>query len=338
MGQGPIGPQGPQGPLGPQGPKGDKGDKGFKGEDGSMDWGNLTISQKNELYAKLPTVVEFKGDQGLQGTMGPIGMTGTMGPIGTTGPIGLTGTQGNQGLPGIGFGVEGDFYTLDKQINLKGTKAFMLFNEQNGVKWDGVVDGPSLYGYKGGKLGWNDGSEGTSLMWQKEIVLNADGSAKFQPGITIPKAITKDGKKYGGGITIENDNGTGTHFNYQNFGSNYIRGPTQIDGSVKINGSTQIDGGVSVKQIDGELKLPNGWKIRTDGEFNIDHCTGADWTDCNRKMTVHKDGPVYSEFIHSGELIGGYSTPGLWGQYYYSNRGGQPGFRKHSDNTWTRDI
>ena len=100
-----------QGPTGPKGAKGDAGPQGEKGERGipgptSIDVG-ITETIDSFENAKVENVgTNFKiprGEQGVEGKIGPQGIPGPKGEKGDMGPQGIpgpTGPKGEQGIPG----------------------------------------------------------------------------------------------------------------------------------------------------------------------------------------------------------------------------------------------
>ncbi len=106
-----------QGPMGPKGAKGDTGPQGEKGERGipgptSIDVG-ITETIDSFENAKVENVgtnedviLNFKiprGEQGVEGKIGPQGIPGPKGEKGDMGPQGIpgpTGPKGDQGIPG----------------------------------------------------------------------------------------------------------------------------------------------------------------------------------------------------------------------------------------------
>ena len=91
---GPEGPQGIQGVQGETGEQGVPGKDGIDGEDGHTPV--ITIGENGNWYIDgVDTGVSAKGEQGVQGEVGP---QGPQGETGEQGPQGETGEQGEQGL------------------------------------------------------------------------------------------------------------------------------------------------------------------------------------------------------------------------------------------------
>lgn len=111
------GPKGEQGIQGIQGPKGDQGIQGPKGDTGASGTNGFTwrpsidssgnLSWINNGSTTIPTAVNIRGPQGIQGLQGPKGDTGAQGIQGPQGPKGDTGSTGVQGPQGI-QGPKGD--------------------------------------------------------------------------------------------------------------------------------------------------------------------------------------------------------------------------------------
>ena len=181
MGQGqsgPIGPKGDRGDIGPLGPKGDRGDIGPLGPIGPK-------GDKGDIGPLGP-----KGDKGVDGTPG--------GPPGPPGPPGTPGTPGTPGksfdtaegiaylknttlwcadgefckLPGSKKGITGDV-VIQGGVAIDSGKQFTVRDKYHGVGWSQDVDGPSLYGFGGGKLRVSGDVPTDPLKWNKEGVIVA---------------------------------------------------------------------------------------------------------------------------------------------------------------------
>ncbi len=107
------GPKGDTGATGAQGLKGDKGDTGSQGLIGAtgqtgangFTWRpsidlNGNLSWVNNGSITIPTTVNVRGPQGIQGIQGTKGDTGPIGLQGLKGDTGATGAQGPQGIKG----------------------------------------------------------------------------------------------------------------------------------------------------------------------------------------------------------------------------------------------
>ena len=217
MGQG----QSIKGDIGPLGPKGEKGDIGQLGPKGD------------------------KGDpSGLKGDIGQIGPIGLKGDIGQTGQVGPIGLKGDQGIPGfaydspasvnflksnIGWCADGTCKHNDNNLAVASGKMLTLRDMYHGIAYDPVVDGLSVWGFGGGKLGsltpasgaktafkWNN--SGDSMFYGKVESYNEDKKGYSVYGLRAggpgeaAAVIFKNGpeKTDDGGIntlTVRNDKG-----------------------------------------------------------------------------------------------------------------------------------
>lgn len=75
----------------------------------------------SRIFRVPPNIVGAVGPQGVQGPIGPTGAAGAAGPAGANGTNGINGTNGTDGsvwhhgagAPGVGVGVDGDYYFDD---------------------------------------------------------------------------------------------------------------------------------------------------------------------------------------------------------------------------------
>ena len=107
--QGPTGPQGIAGPQGIPGPQGEKGDPGPS----TVQIGKVETIEPNEkaeivnIGTSVDVVLDFKiprGEQGIEGKIGPQGIPGPQGEKGDIGPQGIKGERGDPGPSTIQIG------------------------------------------------------------------------------------------------------------------------------------------------------------------------------------------------------------------------------------------
>ena len=143
---GPLGPKGERGDIGPIGPIGPKGDKGDKGDAGGP---------KGDKGDKGDTGLSFDTDAGknyLKSTS-------------------LWCADGDFcKLPDNKKGVTGDLI-IQGALSIPSGKQFTFRDPAHGVGYSSDVDGPSLYGFSGGKLRVAGGNGVDALIWNKDMVI-----------------------------------------------------------------------------------------------------------------------------------------------------------------------
>lgn len=190
------GPKGERGAQGEQGAKGEQGPEGPKGPPGPQGPKGKTGSIGPE--GKQSTKPGPRGPRGKSGPPGPKGDQGPrstlLGPAGPPGPPGLKGAKGDKGSKGD-----------------RGAQ---------GLRGPAGSQGPE------GRLGPQgpQGPPGPAVKLPNELNVKK----LIAKNITTDNLETKDTINTKS-LNVKNPNNTVTHFNYQNKGLNYVRGPLKGD-------------------------------------------------------------------------------------------------------------